>query len=1101
WSTSGSRLRWSSASITSAVVPIWRLSRLLGFLRRQHWRRDFGDAVTAASTTETHEQPHAAAAPLPVRAGGPPLRKTRGEEGARLGPEPGTWSRLASAEKSFEFCRWGSRSLNSLVMKAAAAQFSASAAAAASAAPQVHPWPVRGGRHTYDRRFDGEISMDSIEAVQQVGPAEGRREGVSSSQPARRDRRSDQGSSPGCSCLELRPSWDTAVKTPGLANSERPRPDATTAGVQGYYTQSSAPSGGETAPPQVTRLTDAASWPPKRVLDPSASCRENKDEMPSKISSSKRSCPRPLMPCQADVTKRQQAIATRVLAAHAMSSVTVISSNVDELAINMASSPAAEAELEDSVSPVFPADGHLGFQLATTVLAFYLTGFVSILGIIGNALSFVVLQRASRPRRCPLFTILSALCLVDAVFILGNFLINVLGVFYEYHQVGSRLLYDLYLTHGYAVKYVMPVCYTMQMASIYITLLVSFERYNAVCRPLSVARGANAEPPSSRSVLRNIGLVLLFSGIYNAPKYFELVVDTCEVGEELQADEKQKQLLMRRSLSLFGCYHSVNETGGPASCRPYKFTYKPADWLRHGNDTATGLYEIAYTGVMYTIFYFVVPVAAITASNVRIAVCLRRNIKAWRSAGRNQEKEVQLTFVSMAIVLSFYLFMLPNVILTTVDVLGDSALGERYAAQLAIAATNFLVLINSCLNFVLYCLIGKRFRQGLRDLLCLWRRRPGPARGQAGLNSIVHADGSRRENLEMQPRESTKQNSRKETAERTPPCPVTERPGAGSQGRTMPVGFGSCCSELPIVISQPPCPRPRNRSCRLEDVIRPRKKQSCSAYLTHHLSSLGLCRHRRGEDGMLESLVEDVQQLRLAHYRAFMEDIGDIRNRVSIVIWCNLLKVQKLRMGLGSGARGFTHSLHRAKGAPAIKFSQIQAMSFFNLQNMPDLVEPDDGTLLCDLLSDFTSPTVSPGNNAGSSSPPPPPPTLQQALLPPPPSATPPAAAPAPAPTDLELVSLSIRELNARLRSLPRATVQRLKRRRRTLKNRRYAQTCRQRRHSAQTELANESAGLVSRLDSLRQQLESVTRERDKYRRCLEELLSDEKRKCKGWSG
>ncbi|PAA62625.1 hypothetical protein BOX15_Mlig017656g1 [Macrostomum lignano] len=239
-------------------------------------------------------------------------------------------------------------------------------------------------------------------------------------------------------------------------------------------------------------------------------------------------------------------------------------------------------------------------------------------------------------------------------------------------------------------------------------------------------------------------------------------------------------------------------------------------------------------------------------------------------------------------------------------------------------------------------------------------------------------------------------------------------------------------------------------------------------------------------------------------------------------------------------------------------------MSFFNLQNMPDLVEPDDGTLLCDLLSDFTSPTVSPGNNAGSSvsspasataftyppapplqpqqqqpqqqqqdwpppldpelwtaavkpgnfddrydfdcsffekSPPPPPPTLQQALLPPPPSATPPAAAPAPAPTDLELVSLSIRELNARLRSLPRATVQRLKRRRRTLKNRRYAQTCRQRRHSAQTELANESAGLVSRLDSLRQQLESVTRERDKYRRCLEELLSDEKRKCKGWSG
>uniref|UniRef100_A0A1I8F1E3 CASPASE_P20 domain-containing protein n=1 Tax=Macrostomum lignano TaxID=282301 RepID=A0A1I8F1E3_9PLAT len=52
-----------------------------------------------------------------------------------------------------------------------------------------------------------------------------------------------------------------------------------------------------------------------------------------------------------------------------------------------------------------------------------------------------------------------------------------------------------------------------------------------------------------------------------------------------------------------------------------------------------------------------------------------------------------------------------------------------------------------------------------------------------------------------------------------------------------------------------------------------------------------------GDDRMLERLDENVQQLRFAHCRGLISDIRETRNRVFIVTWCQLLKVQKLRLG------------------------------------------------------------------------------------------------------------------------------------------------------------------------------------------------------------
>ncbi|PAA62626.1 hypothetical protein BOX15_Mlig032851g4 [Macrostomum lignano] len=282
-----------------SVVPIWRLSRLLGFLRRQ-LGGDFGDA-TAASTTETHEQPHAAATAA-VRAAAVAANALR-KKALDLSRADLDGSRRLKKSSNFVA---GQPKLNSLVMKQQPQLQS-------QPQPQPQPQqlrkfilgPYRGGRHTYDSDSDGEISMDSIEAVQQVGPAEAdERASVPVSLRAVTDAATKQLTRllmPGA------PSFlDTSSEDARLANSERPRPDATTAASRDTVdTQSSAPSGGDGAAAGY-EVDGRRIVAPKRVLDRLLAAEKNKDEMPSKISSSRESCPRPLMPCQADVTKRQQ---------------------------------------------------------------------------------------------------------------------------------------------------------------------------------------------------------------------------------------------------------------------------------------------------------------------------------------------------------------------------------------------------------------------------------------------------------------------------------------------------------------------------------------------------------------------------------------------------------------------------------------------------------------------------------------------------------------------------------------------------------------------------------------------------------------------------
>lgn len=95
---------------------------------------------------------------------------------------------------------------------------------------------------------------------------------------------------------------------------------------------------------------------------------------------------------------------------------------------------------------------------------------------------------------------------------------------------------------------------------------------------------------------------------------------------------------------------------------------------------------------------------------------------------------------------------------------------------------------------------------------------------------------------------------------------------------------------------------------------------------------------------------------------------------------------------------------------------------------------------------------------------------------------------------DEEIKNLPVQELNKLLRTLPQDEAAKIRQRRRNLKNRGYALTCRQRRLQLQEDLINENNFLRRQLEDNRERLGKVMKERNAYKHKLHQLQAS----CKG---
>ena len=298
------------------------------------------------------------------------------------------------------------------------------------------------------------------------------------------------------------------------------------------------------------------------------------------------------------------------------------------------------------------------------IMGVWLPGIICVLGILGNSISLLVLS--SDRSNSTSFLTLKALALSDIALLFSALWQQVIPV-YSY-LIGCSNVFCRNI--GYIRVYTWPIICIAQMNSIWLTVLISAERYTAICTPLQSKKGRNI--PRIRLA---IGGVLFASVAFNIPKFFE--------------------------------FQTVNHFD-PA----WNLTFVVI------GDTDLRLHEVyryAYNTALYGLVIFAMPLMILAMLNVSIVKDMREAQRRWDSLNRIQQRELKATTIPLCIV---FVFLVCGTMAFTAFVLDAIFVSVTHLLlQVFTAIVNLFVVLNSAINFLIFYMFGSKFRKLCRRVL------------------------------------------------------------------------------------------------------------------------------------------------------------------------------------------------------------------------------------------------------------------------------------------------------------------------------------------------------------------------------------------------
>lgn len=321
------------------------------------------------------------------------------------------------------------------------------------------------------------------------------------------------------------------------------------------------------------------------------------------------------------------------------------------------------------------------------ILFFTIFGWLSVacclLGMVGNCLSLLVLTKDRSA--CAMFVVLKALAVAD-----GIFLVLVLSKQMIFHlHVFQDISRYLHVTNVYLTVYVIPWIQTSQTVIIWLTVIISIERYLVVCKSLS-AHALCTEKKTKRYIM----ITIFCSFLTNLPHFFEQYV--------------------------------IEDNGfNNQSIKEFQPKYR--------GYSENPIYKYAYSYGLHSVMLFLLPLVILVFLNVKVIKVLRqrsewipfsgtrsslesRRYLAGKASSNKQLYEGTITTMSLCIVIVFLICGLPDIVITT----ARNVFHKNESAWLIhlSAVSNFLLTLNSASNFLIYCLLGRKFRRILIRMLC-----------------------------------------------------------------------------------------------------------------------------------------------------------------------------------------------------------------------------------------------------------------------------------------------------------------------------------------------------------------------------------------------
>ena len=296
------------------------------------------------------------------------------------------------------------------------------------------------------------------------------------------------------------------------------------------------------------------------------------------------------------------------------------------------------------------------------VINFYCVPILCVFGIVGNILSIIVLGRDDAMKKTTRF-LLQNVAVADIAYLVASIFIVSPSMIAREHSLFSLL-------NIITMAYITPLWELLQMTAVYAVVIVTVDRYIAICHPLQ-----SIKLSTIRNARWTVGITWFIAVIFNIPRFceFELISYTCEDPDGV---ERMCYLIDITSAGL-----------------------------------TTGTFLKVHDTYFIIVVKLCIPLVILIICNTKLIMAVRSSRARHGDTHRNQ---LNTTVMLVAIVILFVICVTPDLMLN-IFVFYYDLIDWSIFMYLDVFA-RLLLVVNSSFNFIIYLARGQRFRRILRQM-------------------------------------------------------------------------------------------------------------------------------------------------------------------------------------------------------------------------------------------------------------------------------------------------------------------------------------------------------------------------------------------------